>query len=197
RSSDLPADPAPHLPTPVSLVSGCSRLAICRSECRLAATGPKNPCPLLGGNPDGALPMITSPTAERVSWAVGSAGAEEEPAGAGTGGCAEPTAAGAGVGGASWLLQAASPSSPARSAAAREASRPRATVMSARSCVVEGCPSRPYPRRPPAGGAPANHSRLPLPASAGKRPSRQRVSAGWAPSCGFGVPKLTWRGDAQ
>jgi hypothetical protein len=73
----LPAVAAEHLPTPVSLVSGCSRLAICRSAPSAACTSAKKPLPLLGGRLFGASPMMTSPTPDIEICSV-AAGAEGE-----------------------------------------------------------------------------------------------------------------------
>src|SRR6266545_3382711 len=76
----FPADSAEHLPTPVSLVSGCSRLPICRSARRASRTGVERSLPLLGGRAPGAEPMMMSPVADIVIvWsAPAPAGAEAD-----------------------------------------------------------------------------------------------------------------------
>src|SRR6266545_578799 len=76
----FPADSAEHLPTPVSFVSGCSRLPICRSARRASRTGVKRSLPLLGGRAPGAEPMMMSPVADIVIvWsAPAPAGAEAD-----------------------------------------------------------------------------------------------------------------------
>src|SRR5262245_58796526 len=58
--------PAGHFAKPVGSDSAMSRLPMTRSAASASRTGSKKPAPPLGGRPRFTLPMITSPTPERL-----------------------------------------------------------------------------------------------------------------------------------